>query len=121
MGNDGESDALYYPAAYEGVLAVGSHDKDGKLSPFTQQNGTVDILAPGEDIWLASKNGKTYGARGTSYATGYVSAAAAVLRQSDPTLKGEALREILLSSADTAAGLPILDSEAALERINRKN
>ena len=25
------------------------------------------------------------------------------------------------ASADTAAGLPILDSEAALERINRKN
>ena len=107
-GNNGDSEELYYPAAYDGVLTVGSHDKDLKVSSFTQQNGTVDILAPGEDIWLASRNGKTYGAKGTSYATGYVSAAAALLWQTDLTQTSEEIVQTILSSAQTVDGWKIL-------------
>lgn len=113
-GNEGDSTDPYYPAAYEGVLTVGSHDKNLKVSSFTQQNGTVDILAPGEDIWLASRNGKTYGAKGTSYATGYVSAAAALVWQSDLTRTAEEVAQALLDSAQTVDGWLILDTEAAL-------
>ena len=113
-GNSGDSKELYYPAAYGGVLTVGSHDKNLKVSSFTQQNGTVDILAPGEDIWLASRNGKTYGAKGTSYATGYVSAAAALVWQSDLTQTSEEIVQTILSSAQTVNGWLILDTEAAL-------
>ena len=113
-GNSGDSEDLYYPAAYDGVLTVGSHDKDMKVSSFTQQNGTADILAPGEDIWLASRNGKTYGAKGTSYATAYVSAAAALLLAQQPELTAGEVRQTLLSSARTVDGWLILDPEAAL-------
>ena len=113
-GNDGDSADLYYPAAYDGVLAVGSHDKDLRVSSFTQQNGTVDILAPGEDIWLASRNGNTYGARGTSYATGFVSATAALLWQGDLNLTAEEITQSLLSLAQTVDGWQILDAAAAL-------
>ena len=107
-GNEGDSKDLYYPAAYDGVLTVGSHDKDLKVSSFTQQNGTVDILAPGEDIWLASRNGKTYGAKGTSYATGFVSATAALLWQTDLTQTPEEIVQTILSSAQTVDGWKIL-------------
>jgi subtilisin family serine protease len=107
-GNSGDSEELYYPAAYDGVLTVGSHDKDLKVSNFTQRNGTVDILAPGEDIWLASRNGKTYGAKGTSYATGFVSATAALLWQTDLTQTPEEIYQTILSSAQTADGWKIL-------------
>mgnify|MGYP000986066830 CR=1 FL=1 len=99
VGNDGEDEDCYYPAAYETVLSVGSHDKDGKISSFSQKNGTVDILAPGEDIWLASKNGKTYGTRGTSFATAYVAAVAANLLAENPGLSPKEIREILCQSA----------------------
>jgi len=58
VGNAGYSDEKYYPASYETVVAVGSHDKNGEVSDFSQRNGTVNILGPGEDIWLASRNGK---------------------------------------------------------------
>ena len=95
------------------MLTVGSHDKNLALSDFSQQNGTADILAPGEDIWLASRNGKTYGARGTSYATAYVSAAAAWLWQAQPALTAEDLRQILISSAQMVDDCLILDAEAA--------
>ena len=110
-GNSGDSEELYYPAAYDGVLTVGSHDKDLKVSSFTQQNGTVDILAPGEDVWLASRNGKTYGAKGTSYATGYVSATAALLWQTDLTQTPEEISQTILSTAQTVDGWKILTKQ----------
>ena len=112
VGNDGESADLYYPAAYDGVLAVGSHDRVDAVSDFTQRNGTADILAPGEDIWLASRNGKTYGSRGTSYATGFVSAAAAQLWMQRPEESAQAIAAKILSSARTVEGWKILDLEA---------
>ena len=110
-GNEGDSKDLYYPAAYDGVLTVGSHDKDLKVSNFTQRNGTVDILAPGEDIWLASRNGKTYGAKGTSYATGFVSATAALLWQTDLTQTPEEIVQTILSSAQDIDGWKILTKQ----------
>ncbi len=109
-GNDGDSTDLYYPAAYDGVLTVGSHDKHMAVSDFTQQNGTADILAPGEDIWLASRKGKTYGAKGTSFATGYVSAAAALIWQGDLSLTADEVKQAILSSAQTVDGWLILNT-----------
>ena len=114
VGNDGAGGAPYYPAAYKSVLGVGSHDKNDEVSDFTQQNGTADILAPGENIWLASRNGKTYGAKGSSYATAYVSAAAALLLAQQPELTAGDVRQALISSARTVDGWLILDYEAAL-------
>lgn len=108
-GNSG-NDELYYPAAYDGVLSVGSHDKDMKISSFTQQNGTVDILAPGEDIWLASRNGKKYGAKGTSYATGFVSAKAASLWEANPSLSAEEVKKKILEGALAVDGWRILNT-----------
>lgn len=109
VGNEGQSNDLYYPASYEGVLAVGSHDKDLKISDFTQQNGTADLLAPGEDIWLASRNGKTYGAKGTSYASGYVSAAAWLVWNSNPKFSSTDVSNQILNTATSIDGNLILN------------
>ena len=98
-GNDGTDGVPYYPAGYETVLGVGSHDKDGKVSDFSQQNGTVDLLAPGEDIWMASRNGATYGAKGTSYAAAHVSAVAALLLAESPEMTPEQVRKALFAAA----------------------
>lgn len=105
VGNDGYSDELYYPAAYDTVLGVGSCDKYGEESDFSQKNGTADILAPGEDIWLASRNGKTYGTRGTSYATGYVSAKAAEMLKSSTKLSPYEIRAQLRDMAVISVGI----------------
>jgi len=126
VGNDGEDEDYYYPAAYETVLSIGSHDKDGKVSNFSQKNGTVDILAPGEDIWLASRNGKTYGTRGTSFAAAYVTAVAANLLNENPDLSPKEVREILCKSAidigdegfDMESGWGILNLEKGLNMIS---
>jgi len=120
-GNDGADGAPYYPAAYDTVLGVGSHDKDGKISDFSQQNGTADLLAPGEDIWMASRNGATYGAKGTSYAAAHVSAAAALLLEKYPEMTPEQVRKALFAAAkdigrsgwDTESGWGILARPAS--------
>lgn len=93
VGNGGPEQPPCYPAAYETVLAVGSCDKNGAESDFSQSG--ADVLAPGEDIWLSSRNGKTYGARGTSYACAFISAEAANLLLNDNTLSPQQLRQKL--------------------------
>ena len=90
VGNDGEDGRPYYPASYETVLAVGSCNKHGEQSQFSQEG--ADVLAPGESIMLASRNGVPYGIRGTSFATGYVSAYAANLLAENPEMEAERLR-----------------------------
>ncbi|MDY5577436.1 MAG: S8 family serine peptidase [Lachnospiraceae bacterium] len=97
VGNGGAKGNPYYPAAYDTVLAVGSCDENGQESEFSQSGS--DVLAMGEDIWLASKNGKTYGARGTSYATGFVSAVAADFLIKEPDLSLQELREKIIEKA----------------------
>mgnify|MGYP001182130587 CR=1 FL=1 len=117
VGNDGNDTDFYYPAAYERVISVGSHDKDGKVSSFSQKNGTVDIMAPGEDIWLASKKGKTYGTRGTSFAAAYISAVAANIMNKNPNLSPKEIRDIIYKSA-TDIGDEGFDKESGWGVIN---
>ena len=93
VGNDGKDGRPYYPASYETVLAVGSCDKNGEESYFSQEG--ADVLAQGENIMLASRNGVPYGIKGTSFATGFVSAYGANLLLEDGGLTAEALREQL--------------------------
>ncbi len=102
VGNGGSDGSPYYPAAYSTVLAAGSCDKNGRQSEFTQSG--ADVLATGEDIWLASRNGKTYGARGTSYAAGFVSAAAVRLLMEDPSMTLKDLRDAVIQKARSCGG-----------------
>lgn len=98
VGNGGADAKPYYPAAYDTVLAVGSCDAHGNRSEFTQDG--ADILAQGEGIRLASKNGKIYGDKGTSYAAAYVSANAANMLIKAPSLTPPELREKLIREAN---------------------
>ena len=105
VGNDGEDGRPYYPAAYDTVLAVGSCDRDGNKSSFTQDG--AQVLAPGEDIMLASRNGVPYGIKGTSFATGYISAYAAKILAEKPTLTPKDLYDrIIEKSKDLFLSMP---------------
>lgn len=107
-GNSGSTE-LYYPAAYDGVVGVGSHDKNLNVSSFTQKNETVDILAPGEDIWLASRKGKTYGAKGTSYSSSYVSAAASLIWENNPNFSAYDVMNTIFDNTTSVNGYLILN------------
>lgn len=78
VGNDGAS-TEYYPAKYDNVIGVGSVDKNGNVSYFSQYNSTVDFVAPGEAISSVSIDGYSKDS-GTSFSTPHVTALAAIAK-----------------------------------------
>lgn len=76
-GNNG-APQVFYPAAYEPVIAVGSVDRDLRISSFSNYGDDLDVMAPGRDIMTTTMDGG-YGHRsGTSFAAPHVSGAAAL-------------------------------------------
>jgi subtilisin family serine protease len=109
-GNSGTCNALY-PAVLDGVIAVASTNSPGTtLSSFSERGPDVDIAAPGGAVF-STLNGSDvqYGGKsGTSMATPFVSAAAALLLACGvPSAQVESLLE---STSTPIAGNPIQTS-----------
>ena len=115
-GNGQESNpgAVYYPGGYDSVICVGAANSDGTIAAFSQQNDTVDLLALGTDLRLASIKGTRIRGEGTSFATAIVTGAAAQLWMQHPDLTANEVRQILLDSTRTVDGWKVFDLEAAL-------
>ena len=96
-GNDGE--AVGFPAALPGVLAVGATDEAGALAPFSNRGGALGLTAPGVGV-LSTLPGQLYGQRsGTSMAAPFVAGVAALVWAASPSLTAAEVRERLLASA----------------------
>lgn len=102
VGNDNQTAPknIYYPAAYETVIGVGALDVKGKVARFSQRNTSVSLVAKGEDLCVARASGRMTRVSGTSYASAFVSAAAAKLLAENPDLSPADVRSILYKSAD---------------------
>jgi len=122
-GNDG-SDTLTWPAAYDGVVAVGALTESLDIAGFSTVSDDLQLLAPGEDILAESfttlRGGGNYQTRavsGTSMAAAHVAATAALL-MSEGASNQAALDAMLATTqswwldAPSAGGL---DAAAALE------
>jgi membrane-anchored mycosin MYCP len=108
VGNSGaENDAnpTPYPAAYPGVLGVGAVGRDGTRKSYSQHGAYVDVMAPGEAITVpAAGGGHTVVDGGTSYATPFVSATAALIMDRFPDLRGQRVVDRIIATADPAPG-----------------
>ena len=123
VGNDG--DATYnYPGAYNNVIAVGSVDKNMKVSEFSNQNDSVFVVAPGEKVLsLGTLPFTVYRSSGTSFSAPFVVGVAALLKQAHPEMNQADFMEILKNSAkdlgdngyDTSYGYGLLDAPAAIK------
>lgn len=104
-GNDGAgaSGAKVYPADYPGVLAVGAVGRDGQPLSFSSPGALV--VAPGADIVgpRAGGDGLVTG-QGTSFATAFVSGAAALVRSYLPGLTAAQVVRRIEATADHPAG-----------------
>lgn len=115
-GNGQETDpnAVYYPGGYDSVLCVGSANADGSIAAFSQRGSTVDLLALGTDLRLASIRGTRIRGAGTSFSTAIATGAAAQIWTQYPELTAGEVRQALLDSTRTVDGWPVLDLQAAL-------
>ncbi|WP_181890434.1 type VII secretion-associated serine protease mycosin [Streptomyces sp. M7] len=88
-GNDGADGkfANTYPAAYDGVLAVGASDRNDERAFFSQSGDFVDVAAPGVGMVSTVPGGGQCTADGTSFAAPYVAGVAALLKQKHPEWK----------------------------------
>jgi subtilisin family serine protease len=105
-GNNGR-ETRYWPAAYEGVIAVGACGLDKRPTGFSTRGDHVALCAPGERVLSCGLTGYAH-ITGTSFAAPFVAAAAALLvargqRRSCP-VDGFLAREALTQSAQPFAG-----------------
>ena len=86
------------------MIAVAAIDKAGNLAGFSNYGkGTVDLGAPGVEIWSTVADGDTsYAAySGTSMATPHVTGAVALYAAVNPTATGGQIRTAILNAAKT--------------------
>ncbi len=98
VGNAGNT-SLFYPAAYDNVIGVGAVDQNGVVASISQHNQSVFITAPGVQVKSTSYLGGYTTGNGTSYATPFVSAAAAMMLSADEALNLEQIKNFLSVSA----------------------
>jgi type VII secretion-associated serine protease mycosin len=96
-----QSNALLYPAAYEGVLAVGAVKEDGTRADFSEVGKNVAVAAPGDAIVGPAPVGSGYLlGKGTSFSAPYVSGVAALIRAYYPQMKAKDVVERIKFTAD---------------------
>ncbi len=131
MGNDrANGSRTSYPAALPGVIAVGALDRSDGVWSGSSSGAHIALSAPGVDIWstvptypgqlmfdaTTGPKGPTEGKAytrptgyvawpGTSVASPQVAAAAALLIANHGTMKGAAVREQLMRTADRVASM----------------
>ena len=106
------------PANARSVLAVAALDEGLNVADFSNggleaDGGAIDIAAPGVDVFSAIPGGDYASFAGTSMAAPHVAGVAALLAQSDASLRGQALWDALTSSARRLE-LPARDVGAGL-------
>jgi hypothetical protein len=91
----------HYPAAYEGVLAVGACNQSLDKSWFSNYGTWVDVVAPGEGLTTTASDGGYGGFGGTSGAAPHVAGAAALIWGAVPSRTAQQVREALEDTAQT--------------------
>ncbi|MGI5179665.1 type VII secretion-associated serine protease mycosin [Dactylosporangium sp. CA-152071] len=101
-----EGNRTPFPAAYDGVIGVGAIGPDGQRLPGSQTGPYVDLVAPGGRVVTTSPPRGLAMVEGTSFATPYVAATAALLRQYHPELTAQEIAARLTATADGGTAGP---------------
>lgn len=139
-GNERQSGSpTFYPAAYEGVVAVSAVTSDRTVAPYSNQGDYVDVAAPGGEgeqlaveqyVWSTYPTDKGSGSPrvgyaglvGTSMATPHVSGLAALIWSKNSGLNADAVADLIVSTAmdlgpagrDDDFGYGLIDAGAAV-------
>ncbi|WP_445487766.1 S8 family serine peptidase [Niallia sp. 03133] len=118
-GNDGNN-APNYPAAYDSVISVTAVDQKDRLANFSNYGTSIDISAPGVNIYSTVPASHYRSMDGTSMAAPMVSGVAALILSKNPLLTPEDVKHILTSTAKDL-GAKGLDERFGYGRIDAGN
>ena len=112
----------HYPSnyTYDNVIAVAAMNRHGNLASFSNYGKkSVDIAAPGEGLKTTNMGGGySSWVSGTSYATPFVSAIAAMVISQSPELKYSSVRGVLLNSVVVDDSFSDLNSNGSVNAYN---
>lgn len=105
-GNDNTSDP-FYPAAYPEVISVGATDQNDTKAGFSNFGSTLDVTAPGVDIYSTMPEGNNTYANlsGTSMATPLVSALAGLILAQNGSFNAGQVRQRIIQGVDDISAL----------------
>lgn len=97
-----------YPAGYDGVIAVGSTDRNDLRRRGVSTGRHMSIAAPGDDVWSIDGDDAFRIWRGTSFSSAFVAAAAWLAVRRRPDLTPAQVKQCLQASAfpNGSAGPP---------------
>jgi bacillopeptidase F len=123
-GNNGVG-SMSSPASYPESIAVGAVDGQDEVASFSSRgpspiDGAVkpDVVAPGVLIPTAVPGRAYFPDTGTSFAAPQVAGIAALLRQANPGLTPPEIADVLRSTADPVAPLPLPNNDVGWGRVN---
>jgi putative cell wall-binding protein len=125
VGNN-SSTTVIYPAYYDEVLAVAStNETNSYKASFSNYGLTVDVAAPGVNVYSTWLDGYEYQS-GTSMSTAIVTSIAAMIKQQEPWLSNDQVRQMIEETAMPVRskydlGLGSVNAEGALLNIYNKN
>lgn len=100
--NDNDTRA-YYPANYEldNIITVAATDHNDRLASFSSYGAkTVEIAAPGVNVYSTTPNGRYGNMSGTSMATPHVTGLMALVKSQYPDADMMALRDRVVNTGD---------------------
>jgi len=109
-GNDATSADVYpeYPAAFNSsnIISVAATNQNDQLSSFSNYGSlSVDLAAPGTNIFSTYYDGTYEFMQGTSMATPHVSGVAALVKSVNPQLTNIQIKNIILNNVDVIPSL----------------
>ena len=98
-GSGGEGEAPEsFPADFPGVISVGAVDSTGAVAPFSSDNLSVQVAAPGVSVPAQGRDGQYWWVSGTSPACALVAGVAALIKSEYPGLAPELVASALTST-----------------------
>lgn len=95
----GLGDNVDYPARYSSVIGVGAIGQNSIRARFSSTGPSVEVVAPGMDIYSTVLNNRFGYMSGTSMAAPFVAGQLALMKQAYPKLPNKDLRAVLTEDA----------------------